>query len=204
MNAGRMNGAYVAPPRVRLSDLLPAKRAKKGPPPAPAFAPTDEQRRLVEEVRAHNLTLAEIAVLIVDPATGKPISVAQLEDVFAREIEVGLVKAKARVGASLLDLAVGRPSIVEETIVKGKKKTHIIRKGCAPDVGAIKWWEQSRAGYREKGNESGGSGGTDGPQVIIMLPSNGRDREAPLMIEGHAVSPEAEVEIKMPSNGRER
>lgn len=200
MKPGKTNGAGHTP-RIRLSDISPPKRAKPSPPPVPAFEPTDEQRRLVEEVRGHNLTLDEIAVLILDPATGKPVSVTQLEEAFAHEIASGLVKAKARVGASLMDLAVGRPSVIEQTIVKGKKKTMIVRKGCPPDVSAIKWWEQSRAGYREKGNEDERPPGTDGPQVIIMLPSNGRDRDAPLQIEGTAVR---EVEIKMPSNGRAR
>lgn len=193
--------------RVRLDGYKPYKRPKNVvdlPNGRRPFQPTEEQRRLVREVRAHNLSLDDIALLITNPSTGKSIDTDTLNKHFSQELALGMVHAKLRVGKAVFDMAIGRPAtIIEEKQLapKGKvqRKQLIIEPGVKPDINAAKWWEQSRAGYTDKPK---GSEDTIPNQVVVILPSNGRDRFDPKMIEAVAVNPGPKVVL--PSNGRDR
>ena len=85
-----------------------------------AFAPTDEQRRMVKGMAGLGVPQEGIAVLIdVDPKT--------LRKYFAPELERGSVEATAKVAQSLFQMATS-----------------------GQNVAAAIFWMKARAGWREK------------------------------------------------------
>jgi hypothetical protein len=71
----------------------------------PAFRPTDEQRRQVEAMVGYGIPEAQIALLIINPQTNRPIDEKTLRRHFRDEIDRGQVKANAAVAQSLFKLA---------------------------------------------------------------------------------------------------
>jgi len=65
-----------------------------------AFAPTQEQRRLVEQLSAFGIRIDEMPVFITNSA-GRPISEPTLRKHFKREIEYGRLKANVKVANAL-------------------------------------------------------------------------------------------------------
>jgi hypothetical protein len=69
------------------------------------FKPTDEQRKLVEQLSAFGIRIDEMPVF-VQGATGKPISEPTLKKYFKKEIEHGRLKANFKVANALYKNAV--------------------------------------------------------------------------------------------------
>ena len=102
------------------------RRDKRGHPP---FEPSLENRHQVELLAAYGFTHREIREFIINPVTGRPISLRVLQDRFRQELAWGAVKAKAKVASNLYRIALG--------------------KGCAA-VSACKFWLKTRCGWCDK------------------------------------------------------
>ena len=67
-------------------------------------------------------------------------------------LDRGLAVAEAQVGEALFVLAVGDSKVEKVTVTddQGRTTTRRVRTyKRLPDLGALKWWEQTRAGRRE-------------------------------------------------------
>ena len=160
----------TGPPRIK-----PPRRQ----PPA-TFNPTPEQRMMVEEYKAHQLTDEEICLFLTHES-GECISVNTLKVHFARELAQGFLKAKINVGRSAYQQAVGRPKQFERNkdgtlMLDGKGKPIEIDKGMNPSLAAVMWWEKSRLGFRDTDVPPSGSvPGVGGITIVVAVPSNGRE-----------------------------
>jgi len=94
------------------------------------FVPTAEQRQNVEAMTGFGIAQEDIARLIKNPATGKPLHTKSLRKYFADEIATGLTKATAAFAQSLFAEA-----------TKGEDP--------ASRVSAAKFWLSRRAGWKE-------------------------------------------------------
>lgn len=94
------------------------------------FVPTAEQRQNVEAMTGFGIAQDDIARLIKNPATGKPLDTKSLRKHFADEIATGLTKATAAVAQSLFADA-----------TKGKDPSS--------RVSAAKFFLSRRAGWKE-------------------------------------------------------
>lgn len=65
------------------------------------FTPTEKQRIEVETLCGVGIPEEEIAKMIVNPNTGKPIDAKTLRKYFRRELDIGATKANAMVGQRL-------------------------------------------------------------------------------------------------------
>lgn len=153
--------------RVRLTD--DARRVLTQQP----FYPTDEQRALVRRMTSLLATEAEICELIINPATGLPISVPTMRTHFAEERKQGAEEANQKVSRALFQKAVGREAVLDAN-------NRVVAPAQSPDTTAAIWWEKSRLGYKEGQTvEHTGPGGEPlsipTPTVVVMLPHNGRD-----------------------------
>lgn len=83
---------------------MPQEQNRRGRPP---FQPTDEQRRQVEAMVGYGMPEGQIALLILNPQTNRPIDEKTLRRHFRSEIDRGQVKANAAVAQSLFRLATG-------------------------------------------------------------------------------------------------
>lgn len=72
------------------------------------FAPSTEQRTIVERAAAIGLTHAQICHLIDNPQSGAPISEVTLRKHFERELAGGASKALFNVANNLYSMAVGK------------------------------------------------------------------------------------------------
>lgn len=79
------------------------KRRGRGKPP---FEPKEEQRAQVETLSGLGLRFEEIAILIDNPDTGRPIDVDTLKRHFRLELERGIPKANSMVAQSLYKRAI--------------------------------------------------------------------------------------------------
>jgi len=97
--------------------------------PNKTFEPTDEQRKQVEAMKGYGIPEPDIALLIINPRTEKPIARETLRKHFAYELSVGNAKANAKVAQSLYQQA-----------TDGKNTTAAI------------WWTKTRMGWKETQN----------------------------------------------------
>ena len=67
----------------------------------PAFAPTPEQKVLVERLAAFGIPMDDICTMIQNENSGKPIDVNTLMKYFRAELDTGVTKANARVAGAL-------------------------------------------------------------------------------------------------------
>lgn len=65
----------------------------------PVFVPTDEQRKVVQVLSGMRMTHEEIAAVVRNPRTNRPIDRTTLEKAFAEELAVGRTHIKS-VGAA--------------------------------------------------------------------------------------------------------
>lgn len=72
----------------------------------PAFQPTHDQRKLVEQLAAFGIPHADICSMVLTPA-GKPISEPTLRKHFATELATGALKANVKVAQNLFRIATG-------------------------------------------------------------------------------------------------
>lgn len=153
----------------------PAAKTKKAPAKsrrgAKPFKPSARDRRLVETLAGYGVPLDEIRRIVVNRATGKPLSDKALLRHYGAEIARGLAKANAQVAESLYRLAVGQPKVV----VDGKT----LQEEREPKVTAAIFWAKTRMGWAE-GRGDDGAGASGGPilaeaKVTFYIPDNGRD-----------------------------
>jgi len=93
--------------------------AKK--PGQPAFKPTDEERKLVEQMSAVGIPQESICLVVRDGIDDKT-----LRKHFRYELDTAATKANAKVGGTLFN------------------------KAMAGDTTAAIWWSKSRMGWKEK------------------------------------------------------
>lgn len=92
----------------------------------------------------------EIALLVINPRTSKPIDGKTLRLHFARELEVGMAQAKAKVAQSLFNKAIGTgPQSVTAAI----------------------WFSKCRMGWREQTHD----GPEDKSGVLVSPPATSPD-----------------------------
>ncbi|MGO4151494.1 hypothetical protein [Cupriavidus sp. YAF13] len=96
------------------------------------FEPTTADCKLVESAAAFGIPQDEIARLIINPQTGKPLAAVSLRKHFRTELETGATKANIAVANSLFRAATGSG------------------KGA---VTAAIWWTKSRMRWRGDGTD---------------------------------------------------
>lgn len=116
-------------------DAAREKLARGGVPQSPRnfavpFEPTPEQRHNVETMAGLGVPHDQIALVIVNPATGAPINDKTLRAHFGRELADGVVKANTKVAQRLYQVA------TSERPVPGR-------------VTAAIYWTKARMGWRE-------------------------------------------------------
>jgi hypothetical protein len=123
-----------------------AKPAKKRGPGKPAFEPTAQQRKTVKTMSSHGVPQDDIAyALEIDPKT--------LRKHFPRELRMGMIDAKLKVGQSLFTMA-----------TTGK------------NVAAAIFYAKARMGWSEKVKiEHTGPGG--GPMQSVTKTVTAKDME---------------------------
>lgn len=107
------------------------------------FEPTDEQRRQVEAFAGYGLPQEEMCGLIVNPTTGRPITLKTLLKHFRAELDTGMARANARVAESLFRQATGAPAQYD---AEGRQ----VRAEQPPVVAASIFWLKARAGWKER------------------------------------------------------
>lgn len=113
-------GAQVSPGQKEI----PAPKRNGRPP----FKPTREQREHVETLAGLGLRQPDIALMVKNPTTGKPVDEKTLRAHFAKELAEGVVKANAKIAQSLFQKATGDGSQA---------------------VTACIWWTKCRMGWKE-------------------------------------------------------
>lgn len=113
----------------------PPKR-ERGRPPGGGFKPTPEQREVVRVCAGYRMPLEEIALVVINPTTKKPISKVTLLKHFREEIDRGFATIKMRIMAASVRSAIG---------VEGKDGTFTL----TPNVTAQIWLQKSLYGARE-------------------------------------------------------
>lgn len=78
-----------------------ARKPKIGRPEGTGYHPTKDQRGLVESLAGRGLPQDQIARLVLNPATGEPISETTLKVHFHNELQSGIAKANATVIGNL-------------------------------------------------------------------------------------------------------
>lgn len=74
--------------------------------PRPAYTPTPEQRKLVEQLAAFGIPQADICSMVLTPG-GKPITQPTLRKYFQAELATGGLKANVKVAQNLFRIATG-------------------------------------------------------------------------------------------------
>lgn len=108
------------------------------------FVPTARDRKNVEAMAGFGMSHKEIAKLVENPRTEKPICKQTLDDEFPRELSTGSVKANSKVAEALYNKAVGTGSQA---------------------VTACIWWTKCRMGWRGDSLELTGPEG--GPLEVV-------------------------------------
>lgn len=111
--------------RAEIGEPIPVKKPQRG---GPAFLPTDEQRMQVQTLAGLGMRHDEIALVIFNPTTGKPIDEKTLRKRFPQELKVGPIRANVKVAESLYRMATG----------KGQQA-----------LAAAIWWSKCRMGWKE-------------------------------------------------------
>lgn len=78
------------------------------------FEPTPEQRGFVESLTGYGMKQAEIARLVINPTTQKPIDAKTLREHFRAELDVGQTKVFAKVAESIVIQAIGAPAVYDK------------------------------------------------------------------------------------------
>lgn len=97
---------------------------------APVFKPTDDERKLVEQMSAVGIPQESICLVVRDGIDDKT-----LRKHFRRELDTASVKANAKVGGTLFN------------------------KAMAGDTTAAIWWSKARMKWAERHEHTGEDGG---------------------------------------------
>src|SRR5215468_4965241 len=80
---------------------MAAKSRSKGPR-KPPFVPTDDDRNIVGVLSACGIPQERIRLVVLNPATGKPIEIETLQRAFAYELEAGRAQTDLIFATSLI------------------------------------------------------------------------------------------------------
>jgi hypothetical protein len=86
--------------RARLDNRPPRRVGSHGSPP---FHPTAEMKRLVTALAGTKMTQVEIALVIVNPHTQRPISTETLRKFFRPELEAGWASLRSLIGRRYIE-----------------------------------------------------------------------------------------------------
>ena len=75
--------------------VQPKSHRPPNPQRMPVFEPTEQQRIFVAAMAGAKMSVREIACLVINPRTNKPIAADTLQKAFAYELEAGIAKFKA-------------------------------------------------------------------------------------------------------------
>lgn len=129
-----------------------------------AFKPTDEERKLVEQMSAVGIPQESICLVIRDGIDDKT-----LRKHFRRELDTAAVKANAKIGGTLYNKAING------------------------DTTAAIWWSKSRMGWKEtQGQEYSGSVGVTHSFQGLLDEIDG-DTEGLRGVKGEAIGSEVET-----------
>lgn len=152
-----------------------------------AFAP------VVRDMVAAGFTREQIRQHVCNPYTGQPVGMDILLKLYRPELELGMDLANLAVSQSAFKQAVGDPGIPNPTyqmwvdeegkpVPRGTPKATFdkrmyIKPPVAPVPLMTQWWEKTRAGKKEGVTHEnvGANGQPVVQQLVIVLPSNGRD-----------------------------
>tara|TARA_Y100000593_G_scaffold57832_1_gene107487 strand:- start:479 stop:850 length:372 start_codon:yes stop_codon:yes gene_type:complete len=99
-----------------------------------AFKPTTEQRKQVEAMCGYGIPVDDIAKVIINPHTTRPVCKQTMYNHFRAELATGMTKANAKVAESIYKAAVERNNMT-----------------------AAIWWSKARMGWSEtQGREMSG------------------------------------------------
>ncbi len=124
-----------------------ASTKKKAKQPA-TFEPTPEQRKRVQTLAGYGMGQREIAAVIKNPHTGKPVSVATLRKRFEEELRTGKILANSQMAESLYNMGVGRAKVVELDGEGRQIRTRV--EAVKPDHSAAMFWMKCHGGWIEE------------------------------------------------------
>ena len=75
------------------------------------FVPTPDQRDMVKLLAGRGIPQEDIRRLILNPQTGKPLSIKTLERAFATEIKTAKTELDFKVGQFIMDSILGRTPV---------------------------------------------------------------------------------------------
>lgn len=133
----------MKPKRLNSTKAKRDPRGKKDRNDRKQFVTTAEMRRKVEALVSVGYSRAEIASLLINPNTAKPINVATLESHFAAELMVGKIKTSGVVVETLYRMAIGNPTIRD---AEGR----VLLEERAPDMKAIQMWLKKTMGWGDE------------------------------------------------------
>lgn len=122
------------------------------------FVPTAEQRNAVKILVGLGVPQEHLRRVVINPQTGKPLSVKTLELAFALEIKIGTVQLTALIGSFLIDSVLGRKPAFGTPIKNDQARM----------TGAI-FYLKCRAGWTER-NADQRAQGKGGPLQYGTLP----------------------------------
>lgn len=159
----------------RKKPATPTSNAS-GRPGHPPYVPTQDHRALVETLTGYGIPQDDIAKLIINPTTGKPIDGKTLRAYYRHELDVGTTKANAKVAGALFKNAV-TPT---ERYPGGNPVCQI-------------FWLKTRAGYR-----------TVDKDPILPLPmteGSGLEDEVPMIERARRIAFALELSARQPIEG---
>jgi len=112
----------------------------------PSFKPTDDERKLVEQMSAVGIPQESISLVIRDGIDSKT-----LRKHFRRELDTAAIKANAKIGGTLFNKAING------------------------DTAAAIWWSKTRMGWKEttvneRTGKDGGAIITQIERIIVKAP----------------------------------
>lgn len=180
----------------------PSQRFMRGAKPGNMeYERVDAVAPFIADMVAEGFSRERIARRIINPNTGKPISVETLVKYYGDELEFGLDDAKLKMARSVFSQGVGFPGVPNPNFgkmdvrkkISGVKNPNFGRldkrkwmvEPIAPNIGASIWWEKTRAGKKEGVSieHTGANGQALAEQkTVIVIYSNGRGRgETPVL-----------------------
>jgi hypothetical protein len=112
--------------------------------PDATFYPTKFQRDLVERLIGYStLGHDEICLLIINPATGRPISKATMHRIFDREVQTGAVLMKANLSKAVFTTAIGAPAEFDAS-------NNMVQAERAPNPRLLEFLAKTQFGWNEK------------------------------------------------------
>lgn len=138
-------------PNERATPAGGRSKAKKAAPPKKRgykpWEPTTEEREKVAALAGYGLPEPQIALLTLNPKTGKPISNNTLRAHFAKDLESGRAKAGAQTFQTAFNMANG---VREVRQINADKTVTVLREEQKPDKTMNIWLQKTQFGVMEE------------------------------------------------------